>query len=89
MGQKVSCEAHPSDDEDIAYATRSPSFFSDYRSTLLGFKFGGVPSINSLNSLLQFQVRALLFAITRPHADDFQLITPHASEQLIFITNDF
>lgn len=28
----------------------------DYRSTLLGFKFGGVPSINSLNSLLQFQV---------------------------------
>lgn len=28
----------------------------DNRSTLLGLKYGGVPSINSLNSLYQFQV---------------------------------
>lgn len=28
----------------------------DHRSTLLGLKYGGVPSINSLNSLYQFQV---------------------------------
>lgn len=28
----------------------------DYRSTLLGLKYGGVPSINSLNSIYQFQV---------------------------------
>lgn len=28
----------------------------DYRSTLLGLKYGGVPSINSLNALYQFQV---------------------------------
>lgn len=32
----------------------------DYRSTLLGLKFGGVPSINSLNSVYQFQVNAKL-----------------------------
>lgn len=29
----------------------------DFRSTLLGLKFGGVPSINSLNSVYQFQVK--------------------------------
>lgn len=29
---------------------------NDYRSLLLGLKYGGVPSINSLNSLYQFQV---------------------------------
>lgn len=28
----------------------------DYRSLLLGLKFGGVPSINSINSVYQFQV---------------------------------
>lgn len=32
----------------------------DFRSTLLGLKFAGVPSINSLNSVYQFQV-ILLF----------------------------
>lgn len=31
----------------------------DYRSTLLGLKYGGVPSINSLHSLYQFQVSHL------------------------------
>lgn len=29
----------------------------DYRSTLLGLKFGGVPSINSLHAVYQFQVK--------------------------------
>lgn len=29
---------------------------NDYRSTILGLKYGGVPSINSLNSVYQFQV---------------------------------
>lgn len=29
----------------------------DYRPTLLGLKYGGVPSINSLNSVYQFQVK--------------------------------
>lgn len=28
----------------------------DFRSTLLGLKFGGVPSINSVNAVYQFQV---------------------------------
>lgn len=30
---------------------------SDFRSTILGLKYGGVPSINSLHSIYQFQVR--------------------------------
>lgn len=29
----------------------------DFRPTLLGFKYGGVPCINSLNSIYQFQVQ--------------------------------
>lgn len=29
----------------------------DYRSVLLGLKYGGVPSINSLNAVYQFQVK--------------------------------
>lgn len=33
----------------------------DHRSTLLGLKYGGVPSINSLTSLYQFQVSFILF----------------------------
>lgn len=32
----------------------------DYRPTLLGLKYGGVPSINSLNSIYQFQVKNAL-----------------------------
>lgn len=35
----------------------------DYRSTLLGLKFGGVPCINSLNSVYQFQVTIIFFDI--------------------------
>ncbi|XP_055524862.1 synapsin [Wyeomyia smithii] len=34
----------------------------DYRSTLLGLKYGGVPSINSLHSLYQFQEKPWVFA---------------------------
>ncbi|KXJ80389.1 hypothetical protein RP20_CCG025385 [Aedes albopictus] len=34
----------------------------DYRSTLLGLKYGGVPSINSLHSLYQFQDKPWVFA---------------------------
>lgn len=34
---------------------------NDYRSLLLGLKYGGVPSINSLNSLYQFQVSKIWF----------------------------
>ncbi|XP_055298002.1 synapsin-like [Sitodiplosis mosellana] len=34
----------------------------DYRSTLLGLKFGGVPCINSLNSVYQFQEKPWVFA---------------------------
>ncbi|CAO1432252.1 unnamed protein product [Diamesa serratosioi] len=34
----------------------------DYRSTLLGLKYGGVPSINSLNSIYQFQDKPWVFA---------------------------
>ncbi|XP_031625533.1 synapsin [Contarinia nasturtii] len=34
----------------------------DYRSTLLGLKFSGVPSINSLNSVYQFQDKPWVFA---------------------------
>ncbi|CRK91779.1 CLUMA_CG005411, isoform A [Clunio marinus] len=54
----------------------------DYRSTLLGFKFGGVPSINSLNSLLQFQDRPNVFAALlqlqrRLGKDQFPLIEQH------------
>lgn len=30
----------------------------DFRSILLGLKYGGVPCINSLNSVYQFQVNA-------------------------------
>ena len=30
---------------------------NDYRSTILGLKYGGVPSINSLHSIYQFQVK--------------------------------
>lgn len=33
----------------------------DYRSTLLGLKYGGVPSINSLNALYQFQASVFFF----------------------------
>lgn len=33
----------------------------DFRSTLLGLKYGGVPCINSLNSIYQFQVCLLPF----------------------------
>jgi len=33
---------------------------SDFRSTILGLKYGGVPSINSLHSIYQFQVSTLL-----------------------------
>lgn len=32
----------------------------DFRSTLLGLKYGGVPCINSLNSIYQFQVSLIL-----------------------------
>lgn len=32
---------------------------SDYRSTILGLKYGGVPSINSLHSIYQFQVSSV------------------------------
>jgi hypothetical protein len=38
----------------------------DFRSTLLGLKFGGVPSINSLNSIYQFQV-SVAGHIDKPH----------------------
>ncbi|XP_055618221.1 synapsin [Toxorhynchites rutilus septentrionalis] len=34
----------------------------DHRSTLLGLKYGGVPSINSLHSLYQFQDKPWVFA---------------------------
>ncbi|CAM1314033.1 Syn (predicted) [Pycnogonum litorale] len=34
----------------------------DYRNLLLGFKFGGVPGINSLHSLYNFQDRPWVFA---------------------------
>ncbi|KAL9899135.1 LOW QUALITY PROTEIN: synapsin [Glossina fuscipes fuscipes] len=35
---------------------------NDYRSTILGLKYGGVPSINSLNSVYQFQDKPWVFA---------------------------
>ncbi|XP_055853109.1 synapsin [Episyrphus balteatus] len=35
---------------------------SDYRSTILGLKYGGVPSINSLHSCYQFQDKPWVFA---------------------------
>ncbi|KAJ6640211.1 Synapsin, partial [Pseudolycoriella hygida] len=34
----------------------------DFRSTLLGLKYGGVPCINSLNSIYQFQDKPWIFA---------------------------
>ncbi|KAG4075644.1 hypothetical protein HA402_003469 [Bradysia odoriphaga] len=34
----------------------------DFRSTLLGLKYGGVPCINSLNSVYQFQDKPWIFA---------------------------
>lgn len=40
----------------------------DYRSTLLGFKFGGVPTINSLNSLLLFQASRVHKLFLRFHS---------------------
>lgn len=36
---------------------------NDHRSLLLGLKYGGVPSINSLNSLYQFQVKLFMVHI--------------------------
>lgn len=33
----------------------------DNKNLLLGFKFGGVPSINSLHAIYNFQVREILF----------------------------
>lgn len=41
----------------------------DYRSALLGLKYGGVPSINSLNSLYQFQVSSFLLFSYRVHGN--------------------
>ncbi|XP_061401421.1 synapsin-like [Musca vetustissima] len=35
---------------------------NDYRSTILGLKYGGVPSINSLHSIYQFQDKPWVFA---------------------------
>ncbi|KAH8359416.1 hypothetical protein KR093_006532, partial [Drosophila rubida] len=35
---------------------------SDYRSTILGLKYGGVPSINSLHSIYQFQDKPWVFS---------------------------
>ncbi|XP_017482035.1 PREDICTED: synapsin-like isoform X2 [Rhagoletis zephyria] len=35
---------------------------NDYRSTLIGLKYGGVPSINSLHSIYQFQDKPWVFA---------------------------
>ncbi|TDG43847.1 hypothetical protein AWZ03_009711 [Drosophila navojoa] len=35
---------------------------SDFRSTILGLKYGGVPSINSLHSIYQFQDKPWVFA---------------------------
>ena len=32
----------------------------DYRNLLLGFKYGNIPSVNSLESIYQFQVSNLL-----------------------------
>ena len=31
----------------------------DYRNLLLGFKYGNIPSVNSLESIYQFQARKL------------------------------
>lgn len=36
---------------------------NDYRSTILGLKYGGVPSINSLHSIYQFQVNLTTYCI--------------------------
>lgn len=42
---------------DFVLVRQSPRDGSrDFRSTLLGMKYGGVPCINSLNSIYQFQV---------------------------------
>lgn len=38
----------------------------DYRNVLLGLNIGGVPSINSLNSLYNFQVNIVLFLFFNP-----------------------
>jgi synapsin len=55
--QMCSSQATRSFRPDFVLVRQAPRDGSkDFRSTLLGFKFGGVPSINSLNSLLQFQV---------------------------------
>lgn len=44
---------------DFVLVRQSPRDGSrDFRSTLLGLKYGGVPCINSLNSIYQFQVSA-------------------------------
>lgn len=40
----------------------------DYRNVLLGLNIGGVPSINSLSSLYNFQVRIVLCRVTRSFA---------------------
>lgn len=54
----------------------------DFRSTLLGLKYGGVPCINSLNSIYQFQVRHLVLFLKTNFFVLIQEMSTKATEQL-------
>lgn len=47
----------------------------DWKNILLGFQYGGIPSINSLHSLYNFQDRPWVVSLTRCHALWIMIVT--------------